>query len=170
MSHCAPSWRASPKALLFKKYCKIIHLFPRSMSGLSLLLPLLPRERIYQSRACPLLSESKTGREYPYLAGRGAYLIGSRCPHGYWARFDRQNGPRDLDAVSVRGPTTNNPRSRFFGLTEASTRKPRRYRHCPFPKSGARRPDQLAQFDFPKSGYRSLERVLCRSFRNKNSN
>jgi hypothetical protein len=85
VSHCAPSWPASPRALLLKRYCWIIHLFLRSMSALSLLLPLRPRKRIYQSRARPLLSESKIGREYPCLAGRGACLIGSRRSDSYWA-------------------------------------------------------------------------------------
>ena len=47
----------------------------------------------------PLLSESKTGREYPCLAGRGACLIGSRRSDSYWARFDRQSRRRDLEAV-----------------------------------------------------------------------
>jgi len=63
VSHCALCWLASPRALLFKKYCRIIHLFLRSMSGLSLLLPLRPRKRIYQSRACPLLSEGQNWYE-----------------------------------------------------------------------------------------------------------
>ena len=62
----------------FQEIVRIIRLFPRSMSALSSLVPLLPLKRIYPSRACPLLSESKSGREYPYLAGKGAYLIGSR--------------------------------------------------------------------------------------------
>ena len=79
MSQCGLSYPASPRALLFKKYCGIIHLFLRSMSALSLLLPLLPRKRIYQSRARPLLSESKTGREYPCLAGRADAEIWRQC-------------------------------------------------------------------------------------------
>src|ERR1700730_2674530 len=116
------------------------------MSALSLLLPLLPRKRIYQSRARPLLSESKTGREHPCLAGGGACLIGSRHSDSYRARFDRQSRRRDLEAVSACRPAINDPRSRFFGRTEVSTRKARRFRPCPFAKSGARCPVRLAQF------------------------
>ena len=55
-------WPGSLRALPFKKYCRIIRLCPRSMSALSLLLPLLPLKRIYPSGACPLLSESKYRR------------------------------------------------------------------------------------------------------------
>jgi hypothetical protein len=28
-------------------------------------------------------------------------LLGHDAPHGYWARFDRQNGPGDMDALST---------------------------------------------------------------------
>ena len=47
----------------------------RSMSARSLLLPLLPRKRIYQSRARPLLSESKTGRVHAGALGRSNPVV-----------------------------------------------------------------------------------------------
>ena len=77
--------------------------FLRSMSALSLLLPLLPRKRIFaQSRARPLLSESETWTGIsPVSLAEGAYLIRSRRSDRYWARFDQQGGRRGLEAVSA---------------------------------------------------------------------
>ena len=58
-------------------------------------MPLLPLKRIYPSRACPLLSESKSGREYPYLAGKGAYpyrvtTFGTVIGQGLIGRADQE--------------------------------------------------------------------------------